>query len=319
MNPTIYQQFADGIVALDTHMMRPIMVSSHLILEGGKAAFVDVGPSTSAPHLLAALSDLGLQREDVWYVLATHVHLDHAGGVGVMMRELPNATLVVHPRGARHMIDPSKLIAGATAVYGEEEIKRTYGEILPVPEERVVIAEDNFTLDFNGRPIHFWDTPGHAKHHNCIVDEKTRSVFTGDAFGLSYREFDSEDQVFILPTTSPVQFDPEDMHATIDRVANYQPSAVMLTHFSRLSWSDQLASDLHELVDAHVAAAESARHLQGDKRVPVIKEALWRALWTKIQQRQAPVTAERAQELLALDWELNAQGLICWLDRTSAT
>lgn len=314
----LYQHYeAEGIVALDTQMMRPIMVSSHLILQEGKAAFVDVAASPAIPHLLGALVEQGLQPEDVEYVIVTHVHLDHAGGAGALMQQLPNAKLVVHPRGARHMIDPSKLIAGATAVYGVEEMERTYGQILPIPEERVIVAEDNFILDFRGRRLHFWDTPGHAYHHFCVVDEQTRSIFTGDSFGLSYREFDHENSVFILPTTSPVQFDPEAMHATIQRIDEYQPTAVYLTHFSRVPYQSQLAVDLHELVEEHVRIAKGAAILQGPERLAQIKTELWEVFWGRIQNLGCPIEENRALELLNLDWELNAQGLVSWLERSA--
>ncbi|MGA1538694.1 MAG: MBL fold metallo-hydrolase, partial [bacterium] len=258
-----YRHFQnEGIIALDTQMMRPLMVSSHLILQNGKAAFVDVGASPLIPNLLKGLSEHSLSKEDVEYVIVTHVHLDHAGGVGVLMNQLPNAKLVVHPRGSRHMIDPSKLIAGATAVYGPAEMSKTYGEILPVSKDRVIVAEDGFQLDFDGRILEFWDTPGHARHHFCIIDHLTRSIFTGDSFGLSYREFDYNDQVFILPTTSPVQFDPDEMKATIRRIANFQPEAVYLTHFSRLDYRESLAEDLLSMVDAHVEIGQRAAKLE---------------------------------------------------------
>ena len=313
-----YRHFQnEGIVALDTQMMRPLMVSSHLILQNGKAAFVDVGASPLIPNLLKGLSEHSLSKEDVEYVIVTHVHLDHAGGVGVFMNQLPNAKLVVHPRGSRHMIDPSKLIAGATAVYGPEEMSKTYGEILPVSKDRVIVAEDGFQLDFDGRILEFWDTPGHARHHFCIIDHLTRSIFTGDSFGLSYREFDHNDQVFILPTTSPVQFDPDEMKATIRRIANFQPEAVYLTHFSRLDYRESLAEDLLSMVDAHVEIGQRAAKLEKTVQLEQIKRDLWELIWKEAQKRSCPLDEHQAHQLLALDWELNAQGLVSWLERTA--
>src|SRR5690606_24907183 len=110
----------------------------------------------------------------------------------------------VHPRGARHMADPSRLIASATTVYGETEFNRLYGTIRPVDPHRIITAPDGFTLDFNGRPLVFFDTPGHARHHYCVFDQKSQSVFTGDTFGISYREFDVEGMEFVFPATTPV-------------------------------------------------------------------------------------------------------------------
>ena len=313
-----YRHFQnEGIIALDTQMMRPLMVSSHLILQNGKAAFVDVGASPSIPNLLKGLSEHSLSKEDVKYIIVTHVHLDHAGGVGALIGQLPNAKLVVHPRGSRHMIDPTKLIAGATAVYGSEEMSKTYGQILPVPEDRVIVAADGFQLDFDGRILEFWDTPGHARHHFCIIDHLTRSIFTGDSFGLSYREFDHNDQVFILPTTSPVQFDPDEMKETIRRIANFQPKAVYLTHFSRIDYKNSLAEDLLNMVDAHVEIGQRAATLEKSIKLQQIKNDLWELLWNEAHKSGCPLDERQAHQLLALDWELNAQGLISWLDRTA--
>ena len=215
------------------------------------------------------------------------------------------------------MIDPSKLIAGATAVYGPDEMSKTYGEILPVPEDRVIVAEDGYQLDFDGRILEFWDTPGHARHHFCIIDHLTRSIFTGDSFGLSYREFDHNDQVFILPTTSPVQFDPDEMKTTIQRIANFQPKAVYLTHFSRLDYRESIAEDLLSMVDAHVEIGQKAAKFEKILKREQIKRDLWELLWKEAQKRSCPLNENQAQQLLALDWELNAQGLLSWLEQTA--
>src|SRR5690606_23693744 len=148
-----------------------------------------------------ALEAAGLTPADVDWLILTHVHLDHAGGAGELMACLPNARLVVHPRGARHMIDPSKLWAGALAVYGEEEMQRSYGTLRPIPAERVVEAPDGHVVELAGRALRCLDTPGHARHHNAIHDEPSGCVFTGDTFGLSYRELDSARGPFVIPTT----------------------------------------------------------------------------------------------------------------------
>ncbi|HET7930402.1 MAG TPA: MBL fold metallo-hydrolase, partial [Rhodanobacteraceae bacterium] len=190
---------AHGIHVIDTGFQRPRFDAAYLIVENGRAAFVDCGTMHALPRMLAALAEAGLTAESVDWLILTHVHLDHAGGAGALMACLPNARLVVHPRGARHMIDPSKLWAGATAVYGDEEMRRSYGELLPVPAERVVQAPDGYAVDLAGRSLRCLDTPGHAKHHNAILDERSGCVFSGDTFGLSYREFDTANGAFIIP------------------------------------------------------------------------------------------------------------------------
>ena len=172
--PPFVQLIDHGIQVIDTGFHRPLFDASYLIVERGRAAFVDCGTNHSVPRLLAALAGCGLPVEAVDYVIATHVHLDHAGGAGLLMQQLPAATLVVHPLGAPHLIDPARLMASARGVYGDEEVARSYGELVPVAPQRVLRTEDGMTIDFAGRPLTFLDTPGHARHHHCIWDERSR-------------------------------------------------------------------------------------------------------------------------------------------------
>ena len=169
------------------------------------------------PRLLAALEAHGLDRDAVDYVIPTHVHLDHAGGAGLLMQELPKAKLVIHPRGARHMIDPSVLMEGVRAVYGKEVAARDYGELVPVPAERVVTTSDGMVIELGGRPLRFMDTPGHARHHHCIWDEASRGWFTGDTFGIVYPELALRGP-YIVPATAPVQFDQQALHESVARL-----------------------------------------------------------------------------------------------------
>ncbi|MCW8806530.1 MAG: MBL fold metallo-hydrolase [Rhodanobacter sp.] len=301
-----------GIHTIDTGFLRPHFDAAYLIVEQGRGAFVDCGTNHSVPRMLAALAANGLGAADVDWLILTHVHLDHAGGAGELIAQLPNAQLVVHPRGARHMIDPSKLWAGASAVYGEAVMEREYGRLRPIPAERVIEAVDSHVVDLAGRPLRCIDTPGHAKHHNTIHDARANVCFTGDVFGLSYREFDTERGAFILPTTSPVQFDPDALHASINRLVALKPTAMYLTHYNRVEEIDRLAADLHEQIDAMVALARAANQ-QPDRHATLVASL-------------AQLYADRAaahgwqgsrKDLLALldgDIELNAQGLAVWLD-----
>jgi glyoxylase-like metal-dependent hydrolase (beta-lactamase superfamily II) len=308
-----FEEVGPGITAIDTGFVRPFYDASHLVVEGGQAAFVDVGTALSVPGLVAVLEAKGHPLEAVEYVIVTHVHLDHAGGAGQIMRRLPGARLVVHPRGARHMIDPAKLWAGASAVYGEEALRRNFGEPLPVARDRVIEAPDGFTLDLGGRTLVFLDTPGHARHHFCIWDEASRAFFTGDTFGLSYREFASERGAFILPTTTPVQFEPEALKASIDRLLSYAPAAMYLTHYSRVTDVERLAARLRAEIDELVALgrAEDGK----PDRAARLRSGVERLFLAWVKDHGSPLAPERARELLAADAELNAQGLEAWLDR----
>ena len=302
-----------GIHAIDTGFVRPFFDASHLVVDQGRAAFVDVGTTFSVPGLLAAVDSLGLPREAVEYVIVTHVHLDHAGGAGEMMRLLPQAKLVVHPRGARHMIDPAKLWAGASAVYGEDAMRRNYGRLVPVDKDRVIEAPDGFTLELGSRRLVFLDTPGHARHHFCVWDEASRSMFTGDTFGLAYPELASARGAFVMPTTTPVQFEPLALVASIDRLVGYAPQAMLLTHYSRVTEIERLASDLRRQVD-ELAALGRAASGKPDRAARLRAGVRERVLgW--IHDHGTPLATDAVEALVSLDIELNAQGLEAWLDR----
>ena len=301
-----------GIHTIDTGFVRPQFDAAYLIVENGHGAFIDCGTNFAVPRMLAALDEAGITAAKVDWLILTHVHLDHAGGAGELIAQLPNAKLAVHPRGARHMIDPSALWAGASAVYGETVMETTYGRLRPIPAERVIEAPDGHVVDLAGRPLLCIDTPGHARHHLTVHDARANVCFTGDVFGLSYREFDTENGPFILPTTSPVQFDPDALHASIERLVALQPSAMYLTHYNRVEDVARLAAELHVQIDAMVAlaleaGADSDRHARLVDGLTGLYAARAHAHgWT--QGRAA------LELLLHMDIELNAQGLEVWLD-----
>lgn len=302
-----------GIHSIDTLYVRPGLDASHLIIQDGHAAFVDTGPSSGVPQLLAALDRLDVAPEQVDYVLLTHVHLDHAGGAGLLMESLPKARAVIHPRGAKHLIDPSKLIDGSIEVYGEEKFHELYGEIVPIPEERVLIAEDGLKVSLPGREFELIHTPGHALHHYSVIDRNAEVIFPGDNFGISYRDFDTRKGEFIYPTTTPVHFDPDAMHATIHRLMSYKPQAMYLTHFGRVDELERLAADLHECVNEFVAIAR--KHDDEPKRGERIRKAMFEYLSERLDRHGFEADPTRLHELLDIDVELNSQGLEVWLDR----
>src|ERR1041384_3769934 len=248
-------QFADGIIAVDTEYVRPQMDASHVIVADGQAAIVDTGPNGAVPLVLAALEKLQVSADAVDFLFLTHVHLDHAGGAGALMRALPNAVCVVHPRGAPHMIDPARLIAGTRAVYGDALYAKLYGEILPVARERVTVTRDGQIFELAGRGFECVHTPGHALHHQAIVDHGANGIFTGDTFGLSYREFDTARGPWITPTTTPTQFDPAQLKASIVRLMQFRPRRLYLTHYSEVGDCSRLANDMYDAIDQFVVIA----------------------------------------------------------------
>ena len=301
-----------GIHTIDTGFVRPQFDAAYLVVERGRGAFIDCGTNHAVPRLLAALGEAGLSPAAVDWLILTHVHLDHAGGAGELIARLPTARLLVHPRGARHMIDPAQLWAGASAVYGETVMEQTYGRLRPIAAERVVEAADGHVVELAGRALRCLDTPGHARHHLCVYDARANVCFTGDTFGLSYREFDTANGPFILPTTSPVQFDPVALHASIDRLLALRPTAMYLTHYGRVEDMARLAADLHAQIDAMVLLARAAAE-QPDRHAALM--ASLTDLYAERARAHGWMHGRVAlRQLLAMDIELNAQGLAIWLD-----
>jgi glyoxylase-like metal-dependent hydrolase (beta-lactamase superfamily II) len=302
-----------GITAVDTEYLYPGHAAAHIIEDHGRAAFVDVGTNFSVPYLLAALEQLKIPRAAVDYLLLTHVHLDHAGGAGALLRELPHARALLHPRGAPHMIDPARLIAGSKVVYGEQRFVRLYGELVPIPPERLAVVADGERVRLGERTLELLHTAGHALHHYVVVDEAHASIFTGDTFGISYRSLDSAQGAFIFPTTPPTQFDPEQAIASIDRMLKFQPESMYLMHFSRVTDVPRLARELKSQVAefariarAHAQAADPARGIRADML----------ALWVSAARRHGLTHSEaELEKLLEGDLELNTQGLVVWLER----
>jgi len=307
------KHYEAGIYSIDSNYVRPKLAAIHLIVENSRVALVDTGSNDSLPLALEALAKLGIPATNVDYVILTHIHLDHAGGAGAMMRTFRDARLVVHPRGARHMADPTRLIEGAAAVYGADEVRRLYGEVLPIDSERITAATHGLRIDLAGRGLLCLDTPGHARHHIAIVDERTGHIFTGDIFGLSYQELDTDGRQFIFPTTTPIQFDPEAMHASIDLLLGYQPQALYLTHFSQLRDVHAQGVKLHRLVDAHVEIARREKNTGADRHAR-IRAGLSHLLLEETARFGCRLAEREILAIFAGDLELNAQGLGVWID-----
>jgi hydroxyacylglutathione hydrolase len=305
--------YGDGIHVVDSGYHHAEFDAIHLIVENGRVAIVDTAVNASIPHLLDELDRLGFARDNIDYVILTHVHLDHAGGAGRLMAALPAAQLVVHPRGARHMINPSKLVAATYEVYGKENAIRMYGEIPPIAAERVIEATHESTISLAGRELLLLDSPGHAKHHISIRDSRTGHFFTGDTFGLSYREFDACGRQFIYPTTSPSQFDPVALHNTVNMIAGFKPAAVYVTHYSQVRDIPRLTTDMHRLIDAQLEIAERARN-SGSERQQRIMAGLKELIKTEAATQGWGRQGDQACEVLAGDIDLNAQGIGTWLD-----
>ena len=307
--------YAHGIHAIDTGYVRPVFDASHLIVHEGRAAFVDTGVSHSVPVLLAALDELSIARTAVDFVFLTHVHLDHAGGAGQLMQALPNAQAVLHPRGAPHMIDPGKLIEASIAVYGAEAYARLYGEILPIDAARVVATAPGQQFSLAGRRLEILHTPGHALHHQAIFDHHSRGVFTGDTFGLSYREFDVDGRALAIPTTTPTQFDPDQLIDSIRRILALQPEAAYFTHYGEVRDLVRIGADLERQIGEYVRIARSHAGLDAEAARPAIRSDLGAFLREEVRRHGCSLSGAEVDALLENDVILNTDGLLVWLSR----
>ncbi|MBF0173142.1 MAG: MBL fold metallo-hydrolase [Magnetococcales bacterium] len=310
-----YKDFDCGITRIDVHYIRPGLAGSYLVVENNRAVLIETGPELAVPRILEALARKSVPRESVEAVIVTHVHLDHAGGAGMLLEKLPNARLYVHPKGVRHMIDPSKLLSSAKMVYGEARFASLLGGLTPAPADRTVTPADEERLILAGRELVFIHTPGHANHHMVIWDSKSRGIFSGDALGISYRELDGPGGRFLFPATTPVQLDPRACFASIDRLVALKPDRLHLTHFDSIEFDLALMDDLKRQLEGYTELAWSIRA----DTLPDKEGRLLQGIQSMSRERLAsigcPMTRAASSEVLAMDWEINVQGLNNWLDR----
>ena len=304
-----------GISLIDAEYLYPGVVAVYLLQQDDQLAIIETGTANSAPNILAVIESQGLSPDNVRYIIPTHVHLDHAGGAGELMQHCHNAQLVIHPYGARHMIDPGKLIAGTIAVYGEEKFKQLYGELKPIEAERVIEAPDNFELTLGERRLQFLDTPGHARHHFCVYDEGSQGIFSGDTFGLCYQEISTEAGTFIFPTTTPIQFDPPALLQSIDRLMGLHPKQIYLTHFGNIEPTDAVVSQLKQRINDYTEIALAEKQNK-ENRLQNIQQAIKDYMLGELAAMQCHQPVDFLEQFLRNDISLNAQGLDIWLEKS---
>jgi glyoxylase-like metal-dependent hydrolase (beta-lactamase superfamily II) len=304
--------YPGGISAIDTDHVRPWLDASHLIVERGRAAFVDTGTAHGVPRLLAGLARAGLSADAVDYIFVTHAHLDHAGGAGLLAQKAPNARVVVHPRAAPHLAEPTRLIAATRQVYGAS-YDRLYGEVAPIPRGRLLETHEGARFSLAGRGFECLHTPGHALHHYVLIDRTAQAVFAGDTFGVSYRDFDIDGREFVFPATTPSHFDPDQLHRSVERIAASGAQFVFLTHFGRVGHVAELAESLHEGIRAYVAMA-LARAERPD-RDQALREDMYAWMSQRLDAHGDTRSDAARHELLDGDIALNVAGLTAWLER----
>ncbi|MBE3556926.1 MAG: MBL fold metallo-hydrolase [Firmicutes bacterium] len=306
--PSTVTPVDDGVYQMDLFERGLRGRSASYLVLGDRPALVEVGASVSVPSILASLAEIGIAQEEIAYVAITHVHLDHAGGAGTLMQELPNAVLLCHTRAARHMIDPSRLEASARQVYGDR-FDRFWGRLQAVPKERVRVMEDNTTCDLgNGHILRFLDTPGHAKHHTCLLDEKTGGLFSGDTAGLRFVAPGVPlAEPLYMPTSSPVDFDPVVLEQTCERLLGFDPQRIYFTHFG-------VAEKAGSLLENQIAQVRHYREIgmrYASQGIKVVQDVLRQEV-AEILQGRGVADPDSVLGLFALDLELNAGGIVAW-------
>ncbi len=305
-----FESLGQGVFHIDAHYIKPDIASLYCVLEKNEIAIIETGTAHSLPYVKRFLDAMSLSNEQVRYVIPTHVHLDHAGGAGVMMREFPNAELVIHPRGARHMIDPGKLLAATKALYGESHFNTVYGEFPPIDEDRIIIADHETTIEFNGREFLIVDTPGHAFHHFCVVDLISRGIFSGDTFGIAYPNLVYKGKRIVLPSTTPIHFNPEKLQKSVDMLMSLQPEQIYLTHFNVLPNPAEVVDQYKSWIDKYVTLTERIKPVDDPSL-----ESLITAMGNMISD-EFELNLDQVKDQLAMDIRLNCQGLAVWYQRS---
>lgn len=300
----------EDIVTIDCNYIMPRVAAAYLLRAAENACFIDNNTNHSVPLMLAALKDAGYSPADVSHIIITHVHLDHAGGTGLLLTHCPNAVVVAHPRAAPHVIDPSRLVQSAKTVYGEENFLKLYGEIMPVPKERVYIPADGETIRAGDRDLEFIYTRGHANHHFVILDKKSRSIFTGDSFGLAYPMLQRGTKPFLFPSTSPTDFDAAEARISYEKILHSGAVRAYPTHFG--AWTDMQAG--YDMLTSYINDVEAIFN-ELKKSTLSAKEAGEFAFvnFKKFFERELAARGIRLSQaesdVLGLDIDLNAQGI----------
>ena len=299
---------AHDVITIDCQYLGPDHAAAYLITANGRALFVDNNTSNATPLLLAALEEQGLTPEHVDYAIITHLHLDHAAGTASLLRECPNARVLCHPRAERHLVDPSRLVAGVKQVYGEELFTKLYGTVEAVAAERVQPVADGETLPFGDRTLTFLHTRGHANHHIAIHDSASNGVFTGDTFGVSFPAMREQGTPFLQCSCPPSEFDPEESRRTVRRILDTGADRAYLSHFGMFEAVKEGADQLLESIDRMEAVLDKAvaTGLEGDALEAFCHREVVETV--KAHAGQCGLSPESV-ETLAADMNLNGKGI----------
>lgn len=301
------EALGDGVHLVDTRIGGERATTGCFLILGDSPALIETGPSTSAGRVVAALAALGVGRDDLATIAVTHIHLDHAGGVGHLARAFPKADVVVHPRGARHLVEPTRLMDSARRVYGDV-LDTTFGRLDPTPPERVVAADDGHTIHVGPtRAVTMHYSPGHAKHHAAFLDESNGDLYPGDAAGMYVPETGT-----YKPTTPPPEFDLETWTASLARFRSMEPTRLLFSHFGPGPSVEEGLDAAEEEIRFWVERTRAGRRLHSEPD-QVIAEV--RATVDERYHRLATSEFDDKWEELS-STGANVSGILRWLDMT---
>ena len=297
------------VFQIDTRMAGYDGITAGYLIRSERPCLVETGTAPSAPVVRDALTQLGIGADDLATVVVTHIHLDHAGGAGDIAAMFPAAQIVVHQRGARHLADPSRLMAGARQVYGDA-LDGLFGVLAPVPADRIVALDDTGTIDLGGgRHLDSHYSPGHAKHHVGLIDSDSGDLYTGDAAGVYIPE-----TADVRPATPPPDFDLETALGSLRKFAALEPTRLLFSHYGPVSevaeTLDRSAEELQVWVEqtrqAHAAG------LDLDHAVAMLRDRT-NARYAALRPGGDPGLVTRFERISST--ALNVAGIMHWLDQ----
>ena len=312
------QQIAPNFFCIDTHdLNREQRTSSYLLIDE-KIALIETSASPSVPYILEGLDELNIALEDIDYVIVTHIHLDHAGGAGLFLQSCPNATFVVHPRGVSHMIDPSRLIASAKSVYGEE-FERLFDPIVPIDASRIIEIGHEQELELGQHKLTFYHTEGHAKHHVSMLYSATNGLFVGDTTGVRYPEMNGEAIDLIIPSTSPNQYNPETMEQSIQLYESLNASELYFGHYGAYKNPKEAYRQVRYWTPLFLAEGKKASEISSifQEQVHYLDACLKELLFNYLKENGIPAS-HPVYETIPFDTIVSSMGILDYLEKVKA-
>lgn len=309
------QKIAPNFFCIDTHdLNRKERTSAYLLIDE-KIALIETSASPSVPYIIEGLNELQITLDDIDYVIVTHIHLDHAGGAGLFLQSCPKAKLVVHPRGAGHMVDPTRLIASAKAVYGEE-FQRLFDPIVPVAPERIMEARHCDILSLGNHQLTFYHTEGHAKHHVSMHYSATNRMFVGDTTGVCYPELADEAIDLIIPSTSPNQYDPDTMEQSIQLYEKLNVQELYFGHYGAYQNPTEAYRQVRYWTPLFLVEGEKALASPGTlAQQAKLLDTRLQALLHQYLQRNGIAESHPVYQTLPFDTAVSAMGILDYLQK----